>query len=586
MKKQPSRVSNAFIVIFFAEGSRIARSISATRKRGRTRSALGILAALMSVSISVAVAQPASTHNSDGVTIRGTVLNSANKLVVDAVVRLEQKGVEGAVETKTNAVGAFAFSALRTGNYILSAEKSGLRSRATDVITVARGDQKQVDLVLDDSGVVRTDSSDSSPSSTRAMEFADKPTFTVAGVTDWTAAGGHGSDIPLRTSEALTRETLRLTPEGSIQSAADFAGGAGEASESERKLRAALARAPRDFEANRQLGEFYLQAGRYRESIPPLQTSYQIDPGNQANEYDLALASKEAGDSSLAREHIKKLLAHHETADLHRLAGELDEKLDDPLAAVHEYELAVRLDPNEQNYFEWGSELLLHRAVGQAQEVFEMGAKAYPRSVRMLAALGTALFAGAHFEEAALRLCDASDLVPADPDPYIFMAKIEMAAPNPFACVEQKLARFVHLQPENSVANYLYAMAIWKRQEQSPKQPDLQQVETLLTKATTIDAKCWDASLQLGILYSSQHNYEKAIGFYKKAIEANPQLSAAHYGLGRAYDRTGEPAKAKQELKLFDEIKKQQAEAIENQRRSIKQFVVNLPSQSAYPLAN
>ena len=106
------------------------------------------------------------------------------------------------------------------------------------------------------------------------------------------------------------------------------------------------------------------------------------------------------------------------------MAGELDESEGDPLAAVHQFEQAVRLDPSEENYFEWGSELLLHRAILQAQEVFQNGAKAYPKSVRMQTALGTALFAGAHYEEAAQRLCDASDLSPADIETYIFMGKI------------------------------------------------------------------------------------------------------------------------------------------------------------------
>ena len=73
--------------------------------------------------------------------------------------------------------------------------------------------------------------------------------------------------------------------------------------------------------------------------------------------------------------------------------------------AVHEYEQAARVDPTEQNYFAWGSELLLHRAVWQAQEVFRQGAKAYPKSARMLAALGTALFAGDLYDEAAVSLC-------------------------------------------------------------------------------------------------------------------------------------------------------------------------------------
>jgi len=413
------------------------------------------------------------------------------------------------------------------------------------------------------------------------MEFADKPNFTVAGVTDWTAVGGHGSDTILRTSESLARETLTLKPEGTGSTS-----GASVPNESESKLRAALAGAPGTFEANHQLGEFYLHTGRSRESLPLLQAAYQIDPANAGNEYDLALAYKESGDFSQAREHVRKLLARKDTADLHRLLGELDEKLGDPLAAVHEDEQAVRLDPSEQNYFEWGSELLLHRAVWQAVEVFENGAKAYPKSARMVAALGTALFAGARYEEAAASLCKASDLNPADTEPYIFLGEIQVAAPTPLPCVEQKLARFVQEQPGNSLANYFYAMAIWKRQGQPPDQRDLEKVEVLLSKAVAIDAKCGDAYLQLGVLSASQREYEKAVGFYTKAIEVNPSLGEAHYRLGVAYDRIGQPAKAKQEFQLHYEIEKRQAAAVEQQRREVKQFLVVLQGQPSHPVVN
>jgi tetratricopeptide (TPR) repeat protein len=416
------------------------------------------------------------------------------------------------------------------------------------------------------------------PDSAQAMEFADQPNFAIAGVTDWTAVGGHGSDSSLRTSEALARETLTLKP-----GASGFPGGAKEWNEVEARLRAALAGAPGSFAANHQLGAFYLHAGKYRESVPLLLAAYQIDPANRGNEYDLASAYKEAGDVPQAREHVRKLQGQADSADLHRLSGELDEKMGDPLAAVHEDEQAVHLDPSEQNYFAWGSELLLHRAVWQAAEVFKNGTKAYPRSARMLTALGTALFAGALYDEAAASLCAASDLNPVDPEPYVFMGRIEMAAPKPLTCVEPRLARLVEKQPANSLANYLYAMAIWKRQEQAPDPRALQQMETLLTKAVAIDAKCAEAYLQLGVLYSSQRNPEKAIGFYTKAIDADPQLGEAHYRLGVAYDRIGLPEKAKQEFQLHDEIEKLQAAAVERQRREVKQFLVVLEGQPGYP---
>jgi tetratricopeptide (TPR) repeat protein len=148
-------------------------------------------------------------------------------------------------------------------------------------------------------------------------------------------------------------------------------------------------------------------------------------------------------------------------------------------------------------------------------------------------------------------------------------------------CIEPRLARFVQQQPENSLANYFYAMAIWKRQEQPMDQKALQQVETLLTKAVAIDPKCGDAYLQLGILSSTEHDFEKAIAFYTRAIEVDPQLGEAHYRLGVAYDRIGSPEKAKHEFQLHDEIEKLQAAAIERQRREVKQFLVVLRGQAS-----
>jgi tetratricopeptide (TPR) repeat protein len=457
---------------------------------GQSRNVLTAIAALM-VGLIPATAQQDSRHL-DSVIVQGAVLSSDGKPVGDAVVRLELKGAP--IETKTDAGGTFTFSNLQPGSYLLNAEKSGLRSRDATVNASPRGDIPKIDLVLEDPGSSHPDST----SSIQTMTFADTPNFTVAGVTDWTAVGGHGSDSSLRVSEALASEILMLKPTGTGSSATGASGNIDEAAR-------------------------------------------------------------------------------------HRLAGEFDERSGDSLAAVHEYEQAVNLDPSEQNYFEWGSELLLHRAVLQAQVVFNKGAEAHPRSVRMLTGLGAALFAGARYDEAALRLCNASDFNPTDPGPYIFMGKIEISAPNTLACVEQKLARFVQEQPENSLANYFYAMALLKRQQQSTNKQTVQEAQRLLTKAVTIDAKCSDGYLQLGILSTSERNFEKAIDFYKKAVEANPQMGEAHYRLGVAYDRMGESGKAKQEFQIHDEIKRQEAETIERQRREVKQFLVVLPEQPAHP---
>ena len=545
----------------------------------------GLLLAVVTFSnlvMPVAVAQPISPKCSNGVTIQGNVLSIDGKPVSDAVVRFGKKLVPDAGQTKSNASGVFAFVSLSNGSYRLSAEKSGLRTPIIDVTTSSENCVEEVNLVFEVSG--------SSPSLhasfvpvAKAMEFADQPNFTIAGVTDWTAVGGHGSDTTLRTSESLASETANLKPEKANYRSAISAVSTVENMGYESRLRAAAAKAPNSFAIDHQLGEFYLRAKRAPEAIPLLESAYKIDPTNGRNLYDLTLAYEAGGNLSQALKCIHELLAHEQSADFYQLAGELDEKSGDPLSAVHEFEHAARLDSSEQNYFEWGSELLLHRAVWQAQEVFRKGTDAYPKSVRMQTAMGAALFAGARYDEAAIRLCRASDLNPADSNPYIFMGKIEMAAPNSLACVDPMLERFLQQEPGSSIANYFYAMSILKRQEQLPDKKEEQKAETLLTKAVSIDSKYSEAYLQLGVIAASQNSFEKAIGFYKKAIEADPELADAYYRLGVAYDRTGQSSKAKEEFQLHDQIKQRQAEAIEQQRRDVKQFLVVLSGESGTP---
>jgi tetratricopeptide (TPR) repeat protein len=534
-----------------------------------------LIAIFLSLMIATGFGQQSSALPPSRASIRGTVVDAAGHPVAGASVMLEQKDRAGSVEAKTDPSGAFIFSALHAGTYQLHAEKASLRSPIPESFVLSEGDQKHMHLVLQAS-----DPAHPGTSSPETMQFADQPNFTVAGVTDWTAAGGHGSDARLRTSEDLARETVVLKPE-SLSTR-----GASETSAAESKLRSDLTKDPRGFAANHQLGALYLHEDRYSEAIPLLQNAYQLDPANYDNEYDLALACKGVGDFSQARDHAQKLLAHEDNAELHRLSGDLDEELGDPLAAVREDEKAVSLDPSEQNYFEWGSELLLHRAIQPAVEVFEKGVKAHPQSARMQAALGAALFANGLYDEAAQRVCDASDMNPADTAPYIFLGKIEMAAPTPLKCVEPKLARFAGQQPGNASANYYYAMTLWKSQKPSNDPRNLEQVETLLMKAVTIDPSFDEAYLQLGILYAAERNFEKAIAFYSKAIAANPQLSDAHYRLGVAYERIREPAKAKQEFQLHDEIEKQQAAVVERQRREVKQFLIVLKVQQPSSSAN
>jgi tetratricopeptide (TPR) repeat protein len=561
----------------FIDGSRALQRATARRiSQGFGLAFLSALAVML-LWTAMPAAQETQSAKSEGTTLHGTVHDRSGKLVEGAHVVLQEASSRAPRETSTDAAGEFTFAAVATGTFTLTANSGPLTSAVVSLVVSTPDVQPAIDLILGASG---TRKSDSAPGDAdQAMQFADKPDFTIAAVTDSTAGGGHGSDASLRTSEALTREAVKLETQGAQPAAAGLPVAGGETKESESTLRVAVEKNPKDFAANRGLGLLYLKAGRYHDAVSPLQAAYQADAANYDNESDLARALQMAGDAEQARDHVRRVLAHRPTADLLRMEGELDEKLGDPLTAVHELQQAASEVPSEDNYFAWGSELLTHRAIWQAKEVFDEGARLYPQSARMLTARGATLFAGAQYDEAALDLCKASDLNPESVEPYLFIGKIETAAPSPLPCVLANLARFEKLQPTNSFANYYYAMALWKPQGQATDARIMEKVKALLIRAVTLDPKCADAYFELGNLSAGQKQWEQAISHYLNAIQADPDLNEAHYRLGVAYVHAGEKAKAQEQFQLHSAIAAEQASEIERQQKAVKQFVVVLPDQ-------
>ncbi len=296
---------------------------------------------------------------------------------------------------------------------------------------------------------------------------------------------------------------------------------------------------------------------------------------------DAAASHFTAKSNAEAERSLSAALEHEpNSAGLHHSLGDVEEKLGNPLEAVREYQRAAALDPSEPNLFDWGAELLIHRAFEPASEVFTQGNHLFPRSVRMLVGLGVAWYDRGAYGQAAQHLCEASDLNPADPNPYLFMGKIQTIEMTQPEGMGDRLERFARLQPENALANYYYAVSVWQQRRGPEDAETSARVESLLEKAVHLDPKLAPAYLELGILYSERKDWHRAILFFQKATAANPQLEEAHYRLAQAYRQTGEKLKAEQELQLHAQIKRTTAEQAERERREIREFVYTLRNQS------
>ena len=318
---------------------------------------------------------------------------------------------------------------------------------------------------------------------------------------------------------------------------------------------------PRNFDTNHNLGEAYVRSGKIADAA-------YIQIGRLAD----------------ARQLIQDLLKRKNTAELHNLLGEVEEKDGKFVAAENEYETAAHMEPSESNLFDWGSELLLHRTLGPAVEVFQQAAERYPASQRLAIGLGVALYARGNYDDAVKSLLRATDLNPADPGCYLFLSKAYDSSPGQAGDVIQRFRRFAELQPSNARALYYYAMSLWKGKRAQDPDLDLHQIESLLSKSLAIDPKLAEAHLQLGNLYSDQNKYAQAIPEYTRALELSSDLADAYYRLGQAYVRTGDRDRAQQQFQVYQRLREQHLADLDKQRAEIRQFVYSAKdSPSAKP---
>lgn len=511
----------------------------------------------------------------EGATVYGTVRDAHGQPVAAASVHIQLQRTDQIISVETDSKGAYRCAGLHEGVYSIRAEKTGSGNATFGPVELRQKLASEVNLML------AAQASEGSQSSTaKAPEFFDEPQFTVAGVTDATNHGGHGSDAIFRTSRSLARDVASINPEPDSSPARSV--------KDESSLREAVKRAPESFEANQQLGLFLARAGHSKEAVPYLERSNQSRPEDYESAYTLAQAYLDAADYEHAAAIARGLLAKHNTAAVHHLLGDVEEKRKRPVEAVGEFQRAAELDPSEPNFFDWGAELLTHRALQPAIEVFSKGSRLFPQSARMLVGLGVAWYATGSSDLAAKYVCDASDLNPADNNPYLMLGKMQMTHPSPSQAVLARMERFVRLQPNNALANYYYAVALWKNEKTSDvsnNPANAAQIESLLENAVRLDSKLARGFLQLGVLSEERADLPKAMAAYQAAIAADSQLEEAHYRLAQVYRRMGEKLKAQEEIKLYEQISKKTAQQAEEEGREIPQFVYTLrdpksPAQS------
>jgi tetratricopeptide (TPR) repeat protein len=196
----------------------------------------------------------------DRAIVEGTVCDSQNKPVGDAVISLESDGHAHKFVERSDRQGHYRFAAIPAGSYTLRATKPGYREKSEGPFAVQQNELKSVELQLS-----QGESSASAKDALSSLEFSEEPHFNVSGVTDPTNLGGHGSDTVLRTKEALAKDTVALNHE-ELGQPKSISGAAEASADTHARLGDAAEREGRPLEAVQE----YRQAAELQPSEPHL----------------------------------------------------------------------------------------------------------------------------------------------------------------------------------------------------------------------------------------------------------------------------------------------------------------------------
>jgi tetratricopeptide (TPR) repeat protein len=300
------------------------------------------------------------------------------------------------------------------------------------------------------------------------------------------------------------------------------------------------------------MGAKLLGQSQAKAAVPYLEKAHQECPSDYADGRDLVLAYAGAGFGDKARAALDQMLQQYDKAELHSISGELYAETGNQRAAAEQYQMAAKLDPSEDNIFDFGTALEKFEG-DSAVRIFRFGVQKYPNSEKMHLGLGSALYGQGLVDEAASEVYRASEISPRDPNPMEVLGQMEHI---PAGMSQEILGKFSQLHamyPRNGQLAYDYAMALSGKWSDQPAQETARVVDLLKT-AIELDPTLAEAQFQLAEFYEAQGKTAEALHSYEQATKTAPEQESYHYRLALAYKKCGRAEEARREMQIYRQL--------------------------------
>ena len=503
--------------------------------------------------------------------LSGVARDGAGKPLVGVRIALTRgENASLTFQTTSNSSGEYRFVSLAAGEYSLVAEHSGYATTGPLAVRIVSASiPLTVDLTLERSSSAQ--GADSQTASHSPLEFQSSGIRGVIDPGGYSASTGSAASGLLRGIADMRRTDRR----SDIADSKDWPCGL------EAELRQAVAEHPEQEDANRRLGHFYAAHGQPAKAIPLFKRALQINGSDAVALRELTVALMQDGEFGEAKKVLLPLVKLQAEPDLHQLLARADEGSGMFQQAALEYRAAESKEPSEESIFGEGYELLLAGSIADGMGVFDAGIKMYPRSISLRVGAGTAQCLLGRTSEGLRSFLDATDIDPADPRPYSFLASASGISSDERDRVQASFKRFLDRKSDNGLASFFYALAL----SRGSSAANADRIETLLLRAIQLEPNLAKAHLLLAEMYSRRSDYEDAVPEFEAAVRLAQDTSEAHYRLALAYKHIGRPEQAVREMEIFRLSKKDQESGFSGESINIAQFVsvMNPPGQRSNP---
>jgi len=331
---------------------------------------------------------------------------------------------------------------------------------------------------------------------------------------------------------------------------------------------------------NLTLGLLFADHDAFELAMQRFEAALAIDPNNELATLDLALAEKNAGKSSQAIDHLRKAMAGHPSATVSDALGQMQEESGEYSQAVANYQRAVELDPNnEQYYFDLGIEYLTHFTFGPAAEVYRVGTQKFPHSSRQFLGLGFSHYAVREYREAADAFTTALEIDPDSPAALrAWKSVLDSLPPTDWTLFLPRLERLGKAHPESAELAFCQGAALFRLELSKGKAATFEEAQVLLEKSVRLRRDFPPAHLELGALYAVKKQDQKAVDEYLEVVREDDKSEVPHYRLALLYRGMNKMDLASAEISRYQELARAHQEQLKHNRSMIQQFIIQ-PTQ-------